>query len=139
MRQTRRNFCATVPTLLLAGGASPQAAALPSKAYRFEDLPVQVFGANRVRAVLEGVSDRGWQVHVHQTELAPGSTPHPGHRHARVEIFLICAGTVEVTTAGRREQLGPGSVAYIAANEEHSICNVGTVRAQYFVLALGQG
>jgi mannose-6-phosphate isomerase-like protein (cupin superfamily) len=124
--------------LLLAGPASPPAGALPSKAYRFEDLPVRVLGDNRVRDVFEGLTDQGWQVRLHQTELAPGSMPHPAHHHARIEVFLVRAGTVEVTIAGRPTQLGPGSVAYIAANDEHSIRNVGTARAQYFVFTLGQ-
>jgi quercetin dioxygenase-like cupin family protein len=33
--------------------------------------------------------------------------------------------------------LGPGSAAYVASNEVHGWRNVGTTRAQYFVLAIG--
>jgi hypothetical protein len=47
-------------------------------------------------------------------------------------------GTLEVTISGRSAQLTPGSVAYVASNEEHGWRNVGTGRARYFVLALGR-
>ena len=33
----------------------------------------------------------------------------------------------------------PGSVAYVASNEMHGWKNPGAERAQYFVIALGQG
>jgi len=63
--------------------------------------------------------------------------PHPGHRHPQEEMFLVREGTVEVTIAGRSTPLGPGGVAFIASNEEHSIRNAGPTHAEYFVLALG--
>ena len=53
-------------------------------------------------------------------------------------IEMIHEGTLEVTISGRSAKLGPGSVAYVASGEEHGWRNVGTTRAQYFVLALGQ-
>jgi mannose-6-phosphate isomerase-like protein (cupin superfamily) len=43
-----------------------------------------------------------------------------------------------VTIAGRSSRLGPGSVAFVASNEEHGIRNAGSAHAQYFVLALGK-
>ena len=53
-------------------------------------------------------------------------------------MIMIREGTLEVTIAGRSTTLGPGSIAYVASNEEHGWRNVGTTRAQYFVLALGR-
>jgi quercetin dioxygenase-like cupin family protein len=44
---------------------------------------------------------------------------------------------MEVTISGRTTSLGPGSAAYVASNEVHGWRNVGTTRAQYFVLAIG--
>jgi quercetin dioxygenase-like cupin family protein len=54
------------------------------------------------------------------------------------EMILIREGTMEVTIAGRSAKLGPGSVAYVASNEEHGWHNAGTTRAHYFVLAIGR-
>lgn len=45
---------------------------------------------------------------------------------------------MEVTIAGRTVKLDPGSVAYVASNEEHGWRNVGASRARYWVLALGR-
>jgi len=86
---------------------------------------------------LDGVTHTGFHIELHETDLAPGSRPHPPHHHLHEEIFLIRQGTVEVTIAGKSSSLGPGSVAYIASNVEHGIRNAGDQHAQYFVLALG--
>jgi mannose-6-phosphate isomerase-like protein (cupin superfamily) len=76
-------------------------------------------------------------VALHETDLAPGAMPHPPHHHAYEEVFLIREGLLQVTIGGLSSNLGPGSVAYIASNEEHSIRNLGNTHAQYFVLELG--
>jgi quercetin dioxygenase-like cupin family protein len=110
---------------------------LPSKAYKFEDLPIKVSGQNRTRAVLNGATHSGFPVDVHLTELGPGQAPHPPHHHSHEEMILIQQGTVEVTISGNSTTLGPGSSAYVASNEEHGWRNVGTENAQYFVIALG--
>jgi mannose-6-phosphate isomerase-like protein (cupin superfamily) len=118
-------------------GLAAEKAPLPSKIYRFEDLPVRASGENRLRAVLEGMTHSGCRIEVHETDLAPGGMPHPPHRHVHEEMFLIREGTLGVTIAGRSSRLGLGSVAFVASNEEHGIHNVGTNHAQYFVIALG--
>ena len=120
-----------------ASGASAQTPGLPSKTYRFEDLPVRGTGP-RTRAILDGKIHTGFPVELHQTELAPGQAPHAPHHHVHEEMIMIREGTVEVTISGKSANLGPGSVAYVASNEEHGWRNVGTTTAQYFVLALGQ-
>jgi mannose-6-phosphate isomerase-like protein (cupin superfamily) len=74
---------------------------------------------------------------MHETDLAPGAMPHPAHHHAHEEVFLVREGTLEVTITGRASRLGPGSVAYVASNEEHGIRNPETTHTQYFVIALG--
>ena len=127
-----------VPALAAAGVATAQTPTLPSKTYAFDDLPVRNNGANKSRAVLEGNTHGGFPVEMHITELAPGLAPHPPHHHAHEEMIMIREGTLEVTISGKSTKLGPGSVAYVASNEEHGWQNVGTTRAQYFVLALGR-
>ena len=49
---------------------------------------------------------------------------------------MLREGTMEVTIEGKTTRLGPGSVVFVASNEEHGWKNVGTDRAKYFVLAL---
>jgi len=134
---SRRDVSLLLPALA-AAKASAQTAALPSKTFSYPDLPVKVNGANRQRAVLKGETHSGFPVELHMTELGPGQAPHPPHHHVHEEMIMIHEGTLEVTIAGRVATLGPGSVAYVASGEEHGWRNVGTGRANYFVIALGQ-
>jgi quercetin dioxygenase-like cupin family protein len=113
-------------------------APLPSRFYRYEDLPVRANGENRSRAVLNGKTHTGYGIEMHETELAPGLAPHPPHKHVHEELLIVREGTMEVTILKETKTLGPGSVAYIASNEEHGWRNVGTSRARYFVVTMGR-
>ncbi len=137
MNCTRRDLCLLLPGLVASAGFGAQKVSLPSGAYRFEVLPVSTEGANSFRSILEGKTHSGFPIELHESALAPGGMPHPPHRHLHEEVFLIREGTLEVTIAGKATRLGPGSVAFVASNDEHGIRNVGTNHAQYFVLALG--
>lgn len=137
MDRSRRGFCLLTPVLFASATLPAEESHLPSKTYRFQDLPVNASGQNAFRPVLEGLADSGCRIELHETDLAPGGMPHPAHRHQHEEMFLIREGTVEVTLGARKFRLGPGGVAFVASNEEHGIHNAGTTHAQYFVIALG--
>ena len=51
-------------------------------------------------------------------------------------MILIREGVMDVTISGKTSRLGPGSVAFVASNEEHGWKNAGDTRAHYFVMAL---
>ena len=53
-------------------------------------------------------------------------------------MIIIREGEMEVTISGKSTRLGPGSVAWVASNEQHGWINVGTTRARYMVMALGR-
>ena len=126
-------FLAALPAV----GVAAEKPALPSKVYPFEDLRVERSADNSFRPVLEGVTNSGCHLEVHETDLAPGGMPHPPHHHAHEEMFLLREGTVEITINGRSTKLGPGSVGFVASNDEHGIRNAGDTHAHYFVIALG--
>ena len=132
---SRRDLSLLLPAV---AQATAQTAALQSKTYSYPDLPVKVNGSNRQRAVLDGATHSGFPINLHMTELGPGQAPHAPHHHVHEEMIMLHEGTLEVTIAGRIATLGPGSIAYVASGEEHGWRNVGTGRANYFVLALGQ-
>ena len=134
---SRRDLNLLLPAVA-AAQATAQTAALQSKTYSYPDLPVKVNGSNRQRAVLDGATHSGFPINLHMTELGPGQAPHAPHHHVHEEMIMLHEGTLEVTIAGRIATLGPGSIAYVASGEEHGWRNVGTGRANYFVLALGQ-
>lgn len=137
MNYSRRDL-GLLLSVLAAGEASSQNSVLPSKAYPFDQLPVHTEGPNKLRQVFNGETHDGVAIELHETDLPPGGAPHPPHHHAHEEMILIREGTMQVTIAGRTADLGPGSVAYVASNEEHGWHNVGKTRANYFVMAIGR-
>ena len=144
MNCSRRDWCFELPALAAlvasaaaAADAKPESS-LASKAYRFEELPGRASGGNAFRAVLEGETHEGAFIELHESDLAPGDMPHPPHHHRHEEMFLMREGELEVTITGKTTRLGPGSVAFVASNQEHGVRNPGTTHAQYFVLALGK-
>ena len=136
MDASRRELPFLIP--ILAAAAQADNARLVSQTWRYEDLPVKVNGENRSRAVFNGESIRGFPMEMHETELAPGLAPHPPHSHPHHELLILREGTLEVTIKGNTQQLGPGSIAYIASNDHHGWRNIGSTRARYFVMAFGR-
>ena len=112
--------------------------AMGSLAFRFEDLPMRESGPIRIYQILTGATHTGFVLDLHESELAAGQAPHASHRHAHEELILIREGTLELTMAGKKIGLGPGSGVYVASNTDHGFRNSGTVPAKYFVLSLGQ-
>ena len=90
-----------------------------------------------MRQILKGDTHSGYQIDLHESELPAGRAPHPPHHHVHEEMLIVREGELEVMVAGKTTHLGPGSVAYIASNQEHGWRNAGTTTATYFVLALG--
>jgi len=52
-------------------------------------------------------------------------------------MVLVREGTLSVSISGKSVNLGPGSVGFVASNEEHGWRNVGSSNAKYWVIALG--
>jgi quercetin dioxygenase-like cupin family protein len=138
MNYSRRDLCLLVTALAASSGVAAQKAALPSKVFPYEGIPVRKNGENEMRPVLSGELHDGCYLEIHQTKLAPGGMPHPPHHHLHEEMFLVREGTIEVTISGQSSRLGPGSVAFVGSNDEHGIHNVGPTPAEYFVVALGK-
>jgi len=147
---SRRDLCSALPALALLGSAfqettlaAAQAASanpsLPSEstAYLFDKLPASRSASGVFRPVLRGKTPTGEMIELHETTLMPGQMPHPPHKHVHTELMLIREGTVEFITAEKSEQVGPGGVCYAASNTLHGLKNVGTIPANYFVIAIG--
>jgi quercetin dioxygenase-like cupin family protein len=139
MQIDRRALCSFFPLALLTTAWASVEPPLTSGTFRFGELqPRQnANGSGEVRSIVKGTTPTGEQVEVHETALRPGGSPHPPHRHKHSEFWLIREGTVEITINGKPYQLGPGSAAFAASNDEHGIKNVGDIPASYFVVAIG--
>jgi mannose-6-phosphate isomerase-like protein (cupin superfamily) len=134
---------------LLAQAQSPAPAPAPApntetlpehcRTFSFDKLPAHQSATGAItRAVARGMTPTGEYVEIHETTLQPGQMPHPPHRHLHTEFALIREGTIEFVMPDRSEQIGPGGVTYCASGELHSVKNVGTVPANYFVVAIGK-
>jgi mannose-6-phosphate isomerase-like protein (cupin superfamily) len=111
---------------------------LGTKAYLYDQLPVITNGQNKQRPLFTGKTHTGFKMESHQSDIAPGEVNHPPHRHLREEMMLIREGTMELTISGKPMRLGPGDVGFIGSNEIHNAKNVGTTRAQYFIVNIGR-
>ena len=139
MTLERRELLAdvTVHALGLALAAAGVVAMLVCDEHSVESLSVL---ADQCKAAClgSGTTHTDFPIEIHETDLAPGMMPHPAHHHEHEEMVLLREGILEVTIKGNSSRLTPGSVAYVASNEEHGWKNVGDGRAKYFVIALGR-
>jgi quercetin dioxygenase-like cupin family protein len=134
---SRRDLGLILP-VLAATASAQENKTLPSKAFKYEDLPVKVNGQNKSRAVLKGETHSGFPIELHMTELGAGQAPHPPHKHVHEELLMLQQGTLDATIKGEATQIAAGSIVYLASNDEHGWRNPGPGTAQYFVIALGR-
>jgi len=111
---------------------------IKTKSYIYKDLPVTTNGQNRQRRMFTAKTHTGFKIESHQSDIAPGEVNHPPHQHLREEMMLIREGVMELTISGKPYRLGPGDVGVIGSNEIHNAKNVGTTRAEYFIVNIGR-
>ncbi|HLH43426.1 MAG TPA: cupin domain-containing protein [Bryobacteraceae bacterium] len=127
------------------GAAQPAAAksvenlpVMKTEAFLYKEIPVTVNGKNKSRQMFTAKTHTGFKIESHQSDIAPGEVNHPPHRHLREEMMLVRLGTMELTISGRPYLLGPGDVGVIGSNEIHNAKNVGSTRAEYFIVNIGR-
>jgi quercetin dioxygenase-like cupin family protein len=133
---SRRDLGLLLPALAAATGAA-QPKALPSKAYKYEDMVARGNGPNKSRAVFNGENHSGTPVELHITELGAGQSPHPPHKHVHEEILMLRSGMLDATILGQTTRVTAGSVLYLNSNDIHGWVNPGPDQAQYFVISVG--
>ena len=157
MKYSRRDLGLLLPALAAASAAAqstesagaPAAAAaaensiekmpvMKTKAFLYNEVPVTVNGKNKSRRMFTAKTHTGFKIESHQSDIAPGEVNHPPHQHLREEMMLVRLGTMELTISGKPYRLGPGDVGVIGSNEIHNAKNVGTTRAEYFIVNIGR-
>lgn len=74
------------------------------------------------------------QLSIHATTVNPGDASHASHHHPDEEMIVVKEGTVEQVVNGTKYRLGPGSVTFIAPDDEHGIRNAGDTPASYYII-----
>lgn len=105
-----------------------------SRAVDWKDMTARPTKVGEVRQVFQNRTATLDELELHITTLMPGQTPHAAHKHPDEEVVIIREGTVETFLGDRSQVVGPGSVIFQAANQMHTIKNVGTVPATYHVI-----
>src|ERR1700729_1989367 len=137
MNAPRRSVLQAISMLAASSAFAGDSPALSSFIKPFDQLPEKQNGKNESRPIRCALTPSGDHLEVHETTLAPGSEPHPPHRHEHEELFLMMKGSLAVTIAGKTAVIGPGGAAFVHSNELHGVHNPGTENAQYFVVATG--
>ena len=149
MKYSRRDLGLLLPALAATASAQTKQGAaadnsveklpvMKTQAFLYKDVPVTVNGQNKSRQMFTAKTHTGFKMESHQSDIAPGEVNHPPHQHLREEMMLVRLGTMELTIAGKPYRLGPGDVGVIGSNEMHNAKNVGTTRAEYFIVNIGR-
>ena len=128
----------TQPAAPAAADSVEKLPVMKTKSYIYNDLPVTTNGQNKQRRMFTAKTHTGFKMESHQSDIAPGEVNHPPHQHLREEMMLVRIGLMELTISGKPYRLGPGDVGVIGSNEIHNAKNVGTTRAEYFIVNIGR-
>jgi mannose-6-phosphate isomerase-like protein (cupin superfamily) len=144
MRDIYRGLCVVVLAFVasagFAGAQTPAAsdALSQAKVFTFDQLPVsRMANGGESRDIVRGALATGEVVALHESVLPVGSKPNPQHKIEHSEFILIQSGDVEFEHGDKTERLGAGGVVYVAYGTLHTLKNVGSVPAKYFVIQIG--
>ena len=121
-------------TLTAVTALEGRRAVLGSAIFDWNSFKAEPNKTGAVRKVVQQPTATLDELEIHITTLNKGETPHPPHQHPDEELVIIKEGTVESLVNGELKRVGPGSIIFQAANQLHSIRNVGDGPATYHVI-----
>ena len=125
---------AVAATLTAVAVVPARTAVMDSTVFDWNSFTATPNKTGAVRRVVQAPTATLDELEMHITTLNPGASPHEPHQHPDEELVVIKEGTVESLVNGQIKRVGPGSVIFQAANQLHSIKNVGDVPATYHVI-----
>ena len=135
---TRREFVIAVGSIALTltvvvGAKQVEPKIMGSSIFDWNQMEAVPSKVGFTRKVFQAPTATLDELECHITTLNPGATPHEPHKHADEELIIIKEGTVESLNGGVLKRVGPGSIIFQAANQLHSIRNIGSTPATYHV------
>lgn len=79
------------------------------------------------------------RLHMHISEIGPGTRAHAPHAHGGVEAFYIFEGEGVLETGGERFPLKANEAIVLDATQEHGLINVGSGVLRYLVIIAKEG
>ncbi|MCZ6635377.1 MAG: cupin domain-containing protein [bacterium] len=74
------------------------------------------------------------KLHLHVSEIGPGTRSHPPHQHEGQEIFFVLEGEGEVMFGESTHQVNGGEAVHVNCEILHGIQNVGSGPLRYAVI-----
>lgn len=105
---------------------------LADTALTAEELPVITGSGGELRVYFEGRTDMLLGMTAGSLVLAPGTSPHPPHRHPEEEFMLVTEGTGEIVCGEQLKLAGPGTMMYCSGNQLHGITNTGSTPMTFY-------
>ena len=124
--------CATVAAVALAQSSGKTV--MKSSVFEWASIKAEPTKVGARRQFFEAPTATLDQLSCHVTTLNPGEIPHAGHQHPAEELIIVKEGTIEAVQNSVTNRVGPGSIIFEAANEYHSLRNVGGTQASYYVV-----
>ncbi len=138
MKISSRDFIVGACSALVAAGvvslAQGGSTLMGSSVFDWKTIEAKPNATGAVRRFFQAPTATLDELECHVTTLEPGQTPHPPHKHPDEELIIVKEGTVEALVNGKTQRVGAGSVIFQAANQMHSIRNVGETPATYHVI-----
>ena len=123
---------ATVAFVALAQTAATKPV-MHSSVFNWKDMKVETTATGERRAVFDAPVATLDRFECHITTINPGESPHAGHKHPEEELLILQEGTVEAVQNGTTNRVEAGGMIFEASNEYHSVRNIGSTPATYFV------
>jgi len=121
-------------TLTAVTALDARRAVLGSAIFDWNSFTAKPNKTGAVRTVVQQPTATLDELEIHITTLNKGESPHAPHQHPDEELVIVKEGTVESLVNGELKRVGPGSIIFQAANQMHSIRNVGDGPATYHVI-----
>jgi XRE family transcriptional regulator, regulator of sulfur utilization len=118
--------------LVTARGA--QKPVMGSRAIAWESLEVEATKVGARRQVFQDPTATLDELEMHITTLNAGESPHPAHTHPDEELLIVKEGNIESFINGKTTPLGQGGIIFHAANQPHTVKNVGSMPATYYAI-----